>query len=410
MKKILYISILLYICLNSSVAAKLGVSSVSTVSGLLMLLLFIHRFFSLKLDFITNNFKEEIIFFGIAVVTIFIKFLYGDFIAIKESLLFLFLPAAFSILLGTQNYLTRKNICRLVLYFFIAECGLAIIERTLHINVFPAFSEELMKEDYMVFRSTAFMGHPLTNALVVSILMGFISISSLKHKYKSVFIIIGFVALLCFNARGASLAWMLIGGIYFINYLVSSKLSAIQVSFILVGFIAVVSALATLILQYGFGDRLVNSDIMDGSAMARFKVFSAFNFISTPDLWLGNSLNYTTVMRKLGAGGVENSYIVMILDYGIVITACFLATYFILIKRLLKGLKTVEKVIIILSFIMVGSMNNALASSTPWAIFLLCAHTFIPIKKVRLKQKQMLRARLIESYRERKITFKLKQV
>ena len=102
-------------------------------------------------------------------------------------------------------------------------------------------------------------------------------------------------------------------------------------------------------------------------------------------------------MHKLGAGGVENSYIVLIINYGVPLFIVLFILYYFLIKRLLKKHTLFNKVIIISSFILVGSTNNGLAASTPWGFFILCAYSFPFLEKIRnensLKNRIILRNR-----------------
>lgn len=61
------------------------------------------------------------------------------------------------------------------------------------------------------FRAFSLMGHPLTNACVTSIFMGFILVSqSLPRILKYLLIAIGLLGLFGFNSRGGILIWILV--------------------------------------------------------------------------------------------------------------------------------------------------------------------------------------------------------
>ncbi|WP_153638335.1 hypothetical protein [Prolixibacter sp. NT017] len=110
--------------------------------------------------------------------------------------------------------------------------------------------------------------------------------------------------------------------------------------------------------------------------MTRVKVFDAFSFINNTDFWIGNPNNYIPVMEKLGAAGVENSYIVIIMNYGLIMSVILFFYLFSWIKNQVQYQTLYNKAIIIVSFILVGSLNNGLAGPNAWVFFILCSHSF----------------------------------
>lgn len=84
-------------------------------------------------------------------------------------------------------------------------------------------------------------------------------------------------------------------------------------------------------------------------------------------------------MKKLGAAGVENSYIVLVIQYGIPLFLVIVILYYNLIKRFLRHYTLFNKFIILTSFLVVGSANNALAGFAPWGFLILCFYTFTDI-------------------------------
>jgi hypothetical protein len=135
------------------------------------------------------------------------------------------------------------------------------------------------------------------------------------------------------------------------------------------------SAIYTLIIDQGYGDRLFQEEILDGSAMARVDVFDTFSLVDGADFWLGNSRSYLTVMEQLGAGGVENSYIVLILNHGIVIAMILIFAYALWLRTVVASFKVSEKLIFFTSFILVGSFNNSLTDASSWIVFVICANS-----------------------------------
>ena len=396
MKYLLYIGAFLYICMTPSVASKFGINTIGTASSFIMLVMFLYYALITKTDYIFKRFKEEFTLYAIALILIILRFLINGSEGAKQVFFFLVVPASFSILLGLQNLNTRKGLIVLIIAFFVAECALAIYERTTYTHLFPLRDKAVLNEDDLLFRSTAFMGHPLTNAITVSIIMGFIATSYFNQISKILLLLLGVVALLCFNARGASLAWLVIGGIYLINYFKTHRIKVSNVTMIIVGITIISGVISALIFQYGLGGRLTSEKIMDGSAMSRLQVFAAFNYVNTRDFWLGDQTNYVPIMKKLGAAGVENSYIVMILNYGMIMALILFFAFFLFIKSLLSKTSFLTKTIIVLSFIGVGSLNNVLALDIPWSLFILCAHSFIPLTHYYEKKEKTIKRKLLD--------------
>jgi hypothetical protein len=134
--------------------------------------------------------------------------------------------------------------------------------------------------------------------------------------------------------------------------------------------------MSKLIIDYGIGGRLVNKFILDGSSNTRLNVMDAFKYIKRDDLLFGDGSNYLIIMKKLAAGGIENSYVVFIIQYGIFMTLILIVLYHNLISRFLNRYSLYGKFIILCSFLFLGSTNNGLASSIPWGFFILCFYSF----------------------------------
>lgn len=86
-------------------------------------------------------------------------------------------------------------------------------------------------------------------------------------------------------------------------------------------------------------------------------------------------------MNKLGVGGVENSFIVLIINYGVIMFILICIIYFFWLKRFLKPYTLFNKFIILSSFLLVGATNNGLASSLPWGFLILGFYCFPFVEK-----------------------------
>lgn len=377
MRFCLFIGVFLFIFLSTPVAAKIGITKVGSFSSIILVTLFFAKFFADTENKLLSIFRAE---FNIIIAGFFIlvmKIVLGQLEQTNQVIFLIIVPMFISVLLGTQTNDNRRMIQVLILFFFVLECSLAIYERiTLNI-VFPSSNESdifLIKD--WAFRSTSFLGHPLNNALCVSVIMGFILCSNIKSIHKISYLMLGFVSLLCFNARAAVLIWMFLLTVHIVKIIFDIKTK--QRARIFLGFflIFLFYSVSKLILDYGIGSRVAKEAILDGSANTRLNVFDSFKYINKEDLIFGDASNYLIVMKKLAAGGIENSYIVLIVDFGIFMTLILILLYHKLISRFLNNYSLYDKLIIVCSFLLLGSSNNGLASSVPWGFFILCFYAF----------------------------------
>lgn len=109
-----------------------------------------------------------------------------------------------------------KNVTLVAVAFFVVECLMSLFERV-SMTHFIRYANEMklmatsVDMSFNNYRSYALMFHPLYNANVVSVAMGFILCSNrIKGFFKIILLALGLVGLWGFNSRGAILAW---GGI-----------------------------------------------------------------------------------------------------------------------------------------------------------------------------------------------------
>ncbi|MBC7696708.1 MAG: hypothetical protein H7141_14820 [Burkholderiales bacterium] len=382
MQFLIKLGVVLFLFITITVSQALGIA-MSGIASLSMLA--IASLFNLQKAIKTNLFhlfKIEIIIILMALTIISVKYFQGDYNGIRQSVFFIIFPMLLSTLFKVQKKY-RFFLQKVLLFFFIVECVLAIYEKIYTVNLFPYTTDlsenlEFQDNNNFEFRSSSLLGHPLMNALVVSIILGFIIISSIKAKYQFLLIILGFIALLSFNSRSAIIVGVLLVLVFIFKIAREKKSKYIFLFFITTLFLFAFYFFGGYLLSYGFGGRLLNNKLLDGSALTRIDVLNALSFISNEDFLLGNSSNYVPVMKKLGAAGVENSFIVLILNYGIVLSIALFIGYYFWIKDQLSVLKRNDKLIIIISFLFLGVTNNGLAAYTPWIFFILCIFTFKP--------------------------------
>ena len=376
---ILYIGCFLCLFITTTTAPYLGIKTVGIFSyGILIILFFYSLFFNFRF-FKKRNFKIEWYIIIVFLLYGLIKLVDDDIQSLQSSFFFLAVPMMISMLVQIQSVQTKQKIAKIVLFFFVIESILAIYERITYTNTFELdIIDDITSIDFesWSFRSTSFLGHPLNNALCVSIMMGTILVSKINEKYKFIFLIIGFLGILSFNARGATLVMSFIIIYYFyLSYKKYGRQIYYKTLLVLASIIGV-SFFYYIITSTSLGGRLMNYDkIIDGSAQARLDVFEAFNYFSGNDFLFGNQSLYVPIMEKLAQGGIENSYIVIILKFGIIIGVPVIILLISYVFNKLKGFILSKKIILVFSFLIIGSTNNGLADITPWVIFILSINT-----------------------------------
>lgn len=283
------------------------------------------------------------------------------------------------------TYFTKRK--KFIVTFFVIECFVAFIEKVLSNYL---FAEGVWGVDEGVsygFRSAAFLGHPLQNALCVSVIMSFILTSSdfkPLHKYSLTFL--GWLSLLCFNTRSSILLWFflivmsLLGDIFKKG---SFKKKVLSVLLIVVG----ISVVLYFLFELHWGDRLLYGELMDGSAMTRVNVYDIFDYISEINLWWGTPSDVLwQAQLRADCLVIENSFIMFVLHFGIVFTAALVVLVANIIRKLLKDYSFKSKAFIIITFLLIANANNALAvSAIPLAVFFICSVYFTPFNVNNIK-------------------------
>lgn len=260
-----------------------------------------------------------------------------------------------------------------VMVFYCAVCGLALIERVLSVNLLA--SNIGVSEDG--FRSWALCGHPLSNALLISIAMSFIILSDMKRKLELFFL--GMVALLCFNTRSSMMYWAAAAVLYYF-YLVKSHNKLSKKYFYYLMFAGV--AVTVLMVYFGFGNRIITMGAYDeSSAAVRVAIFDIFNYYPLSDFKFGYpAKDLQMIQYRSGIYGmiIENYWLLFLLRFGYIFTSILSVLMLTFMWKNLKGRKLFDIFYILAAFLMVSSTNNSLSTPNNGILlfFVLCAFAF----------------------------------
>jgi hypothetical protein len=363
---------------NSSLSNFFGINEVFTFAFLPIMMLIAYEAITGNLNYSAAKNKQARRLIVVGVIILFFKLLIDHNDPIYKSVIqLLIVPALLLIFLNRLTLSKNKILYKTMLFFFVIECSLALYERIMMIHIFY-YDKGLDSTEDWAFRSRSLLGDPLNNAMIVTTILSFIlSSNRVKTINKIIFFVLGYISLFCFNARGA----IIVSTVIMLPYLLfktsqqrlfkENKAASIISIFIFFGLLFI------LIFSSDLGGRIVHNDkLIDGSAQTRLKVFEFSRYIDTMDLFIGNSGNTLLLMKKLGAGGIENGVIAMIIYYGIIFTIPILLLLFFFQYDMLKKYTRFERCLILAVFYLIGLMNPNLIHPEQWIIFIFSYFAF----------------------------------
>lgn len=281
----------------------------------------------------------------------------------------------------SKNRKSFKICTNLFLALFVFEVVLAIVERFGNFLLFPYslynpddINGTVDQGDY--FRSNSLLGNPLSNALCVSIVLSFIVVSKLKNTKKALLVLGSFLALLCFNARFATV----ISVVFFVFYFFSNKISVKNIFSIIVGG----GIVAYLIMNFSVGDRVISEDNYadDDSVAARIDIVELLEYVDFEMLLFRKGDGVLDLQNKLSLVHIENWILIMVFDLGILITLYYIVLIFQLTSINLKTFELKDKLYLFAVFILIASSNNSLAVQVPALSFFIASSYFFRNKAI----------------------------
>lgn len=277
----------------------------------------------------------------------------------------------------------RKIFILLFLIFFI-ECFIALWERLNSTFLLGWIrDEESMQIEQTTtfdFRSTALLGHPLLNALIMTTIMTFVLFSRIKTTYKYLAWTIGFISILCFDGRASMIINVSVFVLHLALYSFSknnrSKFKTITLGIVISGSLYYLYNVSLL------GRRLKMMGIMDsaGSTEARIYALDIIDYMNSNQIIFGVETSMRENLRQMaGVDILENFWIAWTLSYGLIVLLPFVIIVTFLVAYYYKGYNRLVAFISALTFVVLASTNNSLQwSYVPLYVFLVCIYIFNP--------------------------------
>ena len=235
------------------------------------------------------------------------------------------------------------------------------------------------------FRSTALMGHPLNNALILA------SLALILSHYSRIGVVLyltisGF-ALFAFGARASTaifLSSLIIAALWNSRSLKikNSQINKLKIALMPIFAIAIFAVSSYLLIATNIFDRIISNLTVDASAMTRIDVWSIIDAMSGNEILYGAgselSMNISDV---IGVSVIENYLIGWVFSFGLVGCGMLIISFATLLLRLFTLSDFYGKVCIA-AFFVASLGNNSLSSKTP-ALFLVLT---VVVLNIRLKQ------------------------
>lgn len=262
----------------------------------------------------------------------------------------------------------KSFLLNLIAYLILLNSLVAVMEYMFHFRLVNVEFQE-----FSFFRSTAFLTHPLNNALIT------VSIALLvanKTKLPSfVYILIVALALFAFGGRAALAIFICAVSVSFAPMLWKAITQGIPDNkqkialFMLIGYVAFWVG-AYLLVESGITERIASKLYIDGSASARLDVFYLIDQLSAREWIFGASHRLLeSIELYLDIDVIENYLVGWVFTFGLVGAVPLFVTVFMPLGYFAVTGNYIERVTI-LSFALVSITNNSLTTKTPALLLL----------------------------------------
>jgi hypothetical protein len=269
---------------------------------------------------------------------------------------------------SSQAWVKAAAICLHV--FMAVNASLALAEFALGVRITPIVAEGIVLTGD--WRSSALLGHPLTNAAAAA-MYGFLIVigggRELPPWLRLTAVALQVAAMPVYGGRLAT-GLFLIFGIVAMAYLVWANRDNMRLTpaaaaiGVLSGMAS--AALAVIAFSAGFFDKFIGRFLDDqGSAAARQSMFDLVARLPEQNFWLGSDPVYVATLQRMQGipFGIESFWVAMTVYYGLLIAAPFFLCFLYFMYEHARATRPAALWAILL-YLLIISGSTALASKT----------------------------------------------
>lgn len=267
-----------------------------------------------------------------------------------------------------------RSYCRRAVYAFIAIMAvnslMGIAEAVGKFRFFTFPAEWVVLKEHL-FRASAYMGHPLINAMFTSLALYITLAARIRVFSKTVLVVILLISLVAFGGRSAlvlSVAGLIPLGCIGIKQTLSGKnvtlLKLILLTFaVLIVPLLVIGGLYVLI-NSDLGERIGSmSSFKDESASARWMVLHCFDYLSWHELLFGVSTSrMLDIVYRISLSypmvDIENPWMLMLMYMGLILFPVWVALFAWFSVKLAQGGPMALKIYVIVYFLIASTSNS----------------------------------------------------
>lgn len=265
----------------------------------------------------------------------------------------------------------QRRVYMLILAFIVVNSLLAIGEAVLQARLIPFTigGKPVGREQY--FRSTALLGHPLTNALVTGTML--MTLLGLRNGivWRALLFGLLYMAVVSFGGRTGFALTALLLGLYAVCVaavnLVRGRYNYLRIMSGIIAAFFTVGVLASVVIGTNLGDRIVGKLFLyDDSASVRVHNWAALDFMNTNDVLFGmpqSAIDY--ILFRLhylyNVTVIENFWLGLLMQVGVVGLSLFVIGLFAALVQLWRRSEGAGKMAIVY-FMIVASANNSLST------------------------------------------------
>ena len=281
----------------------------------------------------------------------------------------LLVPGLLVLLLGRLGAAGLRWLPGLVMTILLVNETIGITEQLLEHRLIPntVLGGKLLHED--VFRATALMGHPLTNAAITGFgLFLFYRLQSPWMRMATCWL--GCMALLSFGGRTAlGVNLTLLALLAMVDGLRALRAGRLSYRALTAGgalLILLPAAVAAAILLGGVGERIIAKLAWDESAEVRTTSLTIYQHMSLDQILFGMSpAEIAAAMRAIGLHlpdeAIENFWIALSVQVGAILLACFAAAFLAFLWHLGRRSSWPVRLALI-GFLFIASTSNSLSA------------------------------------------------